>query len=311
MNLLLGLYYISMAQNPDFTLKASGPVTDFVLDSNLLYAATDQGVADVFDITEKQRTDQIRLPLIKDFMGENIPPKVYSIDKLGDIILLVVQGIHGFRDLILISNGSFIKAIDSEKDKMLIKKARFVDNEKVLLGLLSNELILFDWKKNEIIYKIQVRSYSFSDFCLNEDHTEVIVADESGGLSLIKIETGKLIKEFEGNNVDNVYQVDYKNSVILSGGQDRRLGIYKRYIDDQSFIQGDFLIYCVGLSSDGTLCAYSANEDNEIRIINTETKEKMQTLKGHKSTLTRIQFFSSDEIISSAEDALIMFWKIE
>jgi len=302
---------ISMAQNPNFTLQASGSVTDFVIDSNLLYAATDQGVVDVFDIKDKQSTDQIRLPFIKDFMGENIPPKVYSIDKIGDTILLLIQGIHGFRDLILISEGSFIKVIDSEKDKMLIKKARFIDKTKVLLGLLSDELVLFDLKENKIIYRIQVRSYSFSDFCLNEDHTEVIVADESGVLSLINTENGKLIKEFEGNNVDNVYQVDYKNDVILSGGQDRRLGIYKRYIDDPYYIQGDFLIYCVGLSSDGTLGAYSANEDNGIRIINTGTKEEVKTLKGHKNTLTGIQFISKDEIISSAEDALIMFWKIE
>ena len=149
-SLVVCLYDISEAQNPVFSLQATGPVTDFVLENNLLYAAIDQGVVDIFDITKKKRIDQIRLPLSKDFMGENIPTNVYTIDKLGDEILLIVQGNRGFRDLILVSEGSFIKAIDSEKDEMMIKKARFVDKTKVLLGLLSNELVLFDVKNSKI-----------------------------------------------------------------------------------------------------------------------------------------------------------------
>jgi len=40
--------YQSYAISPTFSLKASGGVSDFVIENNILYAATDAGVVDIF-----------------------------------------------------------------------------------------------------------------------------------------------------------------------------------------------------------------------------------------------------------------------
>ena len=295
---------------PKLSMIASGAVTDFIVQDNALYAATDQGIVDVFYLTDGSRANQIKLPPITDFMGDEIPVKVFSIDKSGDKLLLVIQGNHGFRNVLLYQDGEIIKIIDADKDKILVKKARFVDDNKVLFGLLSNELIMFNHQKEQVVYNVQISAYSFSDFCLNDDKSQVITADESGIIHLIHTNDGKILKEYSGNNVDNVYKTVFQNGKIITGGQDRRIGIYHTALNDKYYIEGDFLVYCVGLSPDGSVGAFSASEDNEICLFNTNTKEIFQTLKGHNSTLTKIHFLNNSRMITSCDDPNIFIWEI-
>ena len=295
---------------PKLSLIASGAVTDFIVQDNVLYVATDQGIVDVFDLTDGSRATQIKLPPITDFMGDEIPAKVFSIDKSDDKLLLVIQGNHGFRNVLLYQDGEISKIIDADEDKMLVKKARFVDDNKVLFGLLSNELILFDHQQKQIIYNVQISAYSFSDFCLNDDKSQVITADESGIIHLIHTNDGKILNEYLGNNVDNVYKTVFQNATIITGGQDRRVGIYHTVVDDKYYIEGDFLVYSVGLSPDGSIGAFSASEDNDICLFNTNTKEIFQTLKGHNSTVTKIFFFNNSKLITSCDDPNIFIWEI-
>ncbi len=309
--LLLAFYFnSSYSLDPVFRITATGSVIDFILEKNILYAATDQGVVDIFDIKSGEKIDQLILPSIKDFMGDNIPPKIFSIDKIDDNILLVVQGKRGFRDVVVYSGKEFEKIIDSGNDKMLIIEARYFNKDKIVLGLLSNEILLYDIPGRSVLYKTHVSNYSLSDFCLNEDKSKIFIADESGILRMVDTQTGEVIREFEGNNVDRVYKLDYKNGIIAGGGQDRRLGIYDIRADTKYFLQEDFLIYCVGLSNDGNLCAYSVNENNDVCIIEVETKQKMHILSGQESTLTKILFSSDNTLITSGEDPEILFWKL-
>ncbi len=295
---------------PKLSIISSGAVTDFVVQDNSLYTATDQGVVDIFDLTDGSRTNQIKLPSITDFMGDEIPVKVFSIDKSGDILLLVIQGNHGFRNVLLHHNGEITKIIDADNDKMLVKKARSIDDNRILLGLLSNELILFNHQQKQVIYNLQISAYTFSDFCLNDDKSEVITADESGIIHLIRTNDGKLLKEYSGNNVDNVYKTVFQKGTIITGGQDRRVGIYHTALDVKYYIEGEFLVYSVGLSPDGSIGAFSASEDNDICLFNTYTKEIFLTLKGHNSTLTKIFFTDNSTMITSCDDPNIFIWKI-
>jgi WD40 repeat protein len=193
---------------------------------------------------------------------------------------------------------------------MLVKKARFIDDNKILLGLLSNELILFNHQQKQVIYIVQISAYSFSDFCLNDDKSQVITADESGIIHLISTNDGKILNEYSGNNVDNIYKAVFQNGTIITGGQDRRIGIYHTALNDKYYIEGDFLVYSVGLSPDGSIGAFSASEDNDICLFNTHTKEIFLTLKGHNSTLTKIYFINNSKLITSCDDPDIFIWEI-
>jgi WD40 repeat protein len=298
---------------PAYYLKASGLVTDFVIDGSILYAATDKGVVDVFNTKTKRRQNTIKVPLIKDFFGNQKAPKIYSIDKLRDKkgILLTSQGVDGFRDIYICTEQQIIKIINSKTDRFLIKKARFVDNQNILLGLLSNELILYNITKKSIVYRKQLSTSSFSDFCLNKTRTQVASTDEGGVVHLLEVGKGNRIKKFSGNNVDNIYQIDFKNDVIICGGQDRRVAVYHINSDIQYYLNSNFLIYSVGLSPSGKYGGYVATEDNEIYVFDIATKQKLHTLKGQKSTLTKIFFVNDNELITSSEDEYIMFWKLK
>lgn len=304
---------ILFSQESDLILKikASGSITDFYADENQIILSTDQGIIEQFDILNGRRSHLITLPEMKDFTGKAIPTKIYSIDKSSDNIVAIAHGIHGFRNVLIINNGETRKIIDSEKDKLIVKKTRFVNESQVLLGLLSNELILFDIDKNESIYKLEISPYTFSDFCLSEDHQFVFTTDESGAVHMIDITNGKIKKEFTGNNMDNVYQVDAKNGIILTAGQDRRVGYYNTISMNKYFLQKDFLVYSAGLNSDATIGAYCASEENDVTLFNLENRKELKTLTGHKSLVTKIEFIDKHTLITAAEDGVLMIWKID
>ncbi len=311
------LFFILLSLNvsaiePVLKLRASGNVMDLVKEENYLYVATDAGTVDVFNIPSKKVIKKITVPGIKDFMGDDMPAKVYSVDKIpeSDNILMVCQGEAGFRN-VYIYNNSLNKIIDAGKDKMMIREARFVNSKSILLGLTSDELILFDLSKNNIVYRKQISQYTFADMVLNEDRTRVLTSDESGIIQMFNVSDGAFVKSYKGMNVDNVFQIDCKNRVLIGGGQDRRLAIYDDNLDSQYYIQGDFLIYSVGLSPSGKIGAYAANEDNDVVVFNVASQNELFTLKGSVSTLTKILFYSENELITSCESEEILFWKLD
>ncbi|MEA3477050.1 MAG: hypothetical protein U9R60_02635 [Bacteroidota bacterium] len=290
---------------------ASGVVTDFVLEDNRLYAATEQGAVDIFDLLTTQRTDHLVLPAIKDFMGEDIHPRIYSVDALRQKILIACQGEGGFSNLYVHSEGSLHKIVDAEKEKMLIMKARFVDDHTVLLALLSNDYILFDLATKTRQYCKQFSTYAFSDFCLNKLKKIFLTADESGSLYLVDVRNGEVIMEYKKGNVDKVFQVDYQNDIIISGGQDRRVVIYKVGTEDYEVLQQDFLVYSVGLGPGASLGTYADSDSHNIIVFSIETMQVEYVLKGHKNPVSKICFYGEGRVLSAGTDQEILQWKIK
>ena len=291
---------------------ADGAVTDILKDGDMLYAATDNATINIFSISKNRLLRKITFPKITDFMGDVISPKVYDIDKLeGDQQLIAaLQGDRSYANIYLIRNHKPLLIIKDVDAKMMIKRVKFLDKNTLLLGLLSNELVRFDLVNRKVIYRVQISAYTFSDIVLNKNRTEVITADESGVIHILDVKTGKIIKELSGKNVDNIYQIDYKGSTIICGGQDRRLSIYHRNTSQSYYLQSSFLIYSVGLSPSGRLGAFSVNENNDIKVFNTITKQEVALLKGSETVISRILFTSENELITSSDDPNILFWKI-
>ncbi len=84
---------------PTHTFLASAGVTDLVLKDNLLYVATAKSTVDIFNIQTTELINTIKTPQIKDFVGDIIDSKIYSVDVLKDRILIVAQGEKGFRTI--------------------------------------------------------------------------------------------------------------------------------------------------------------------------------------------------------------------
>lgn len=293
--------------NPTYSLKASGDVQDIVYQDNKLYAATSEGSVDIFDTKDKKLIQKIKISNIKDFMGDSVASKIYSVDILNGQLLIVSQGMKGYRNLWLYSNNKLEKIIDITQ-KQFIKKGRFLSKNEIIFATLSNQIIKYDLDKKQIKYTIQPSSSSFSDFTLNEDKKKVAITDESGIVRVLDTKNGKLIKEYEAVNLDRVYQLDYKNEVVLTAGQDRKAVIYKG--NKSNFLDFNFLLYSCGLSPSGKLGAVAYNEQNDVIVFDTKTLDRFYNLTKNKATLTKILFIDEKELFATSDSSKINYWRL-
>lgn len=295
------------------TLENNIVVTNLVKDSLLI--GTDFGEVLEWKWGEKSPKSLIKLPDIASFYAESYAPKVYSIDRLGEQILIHSEGDYGTKNLFLFSYGKLETLPNTES--LNIKKAAFVNEDKIFLGLTSNEIVLYDLQKKQILYRKQLSEASFSDFAL--DNGNYVVACESGILYFGAINDGNVLMELEGENKDNVYQVKLARvgemMTFITAGQDRNMGLYQLDLQTNKVtsygIKADFLVYSVGMSGDSTLGAYMQNEQSEIIIFEIASKKKIARLKGHKSLLNNIIFYHQTQIISSEDGKNILIWNLK
>jgi len=308
---LLTVVLFGVEIQPVIKIKTAGTITDFFIENLKVVLSTDGGTIETYNIKTGKQTDFVQLPPMKDFMGDDIPTKIYSIDKVLGKLLLVTQGNHGFRNMFIYENGQPEEIFNAERDKLMIKKARWINSNIILLGLMSNDLILFDVGQRQVICKLSISPYTFSDFSLTADKEFMFTADESGIVHKIKVNNCEIEQEFTGINVDNIYQLVTKNGIVITAGQDRRVGVYNTDTGDNYFLQKDFLVYSVGLNADGSVGAYSATEDNNISIFRTASRDESCVLSGHESVVTKMAFFDDHTFISAGDDQYLMIWKFE
>ena len=294
---------------PKRIIEASGNVQQIALVEGKIVAGTSVGTVETYNLSDASKLSLVQFPKIKDFTGDEVAPKVFSVDRIENSLLAVVQASNGARELYKIDEGKPQVLIDSSAN-LFISKAKFVDQNRILVALLSNEFLLWDVKNKKEIYRIQPNPSHFSDFALNENKTMVASSCESGEITVFDALSGKIIKVLKGGNVDNVYKVDFKKEKILCAGQDRRGIIYELGNGAYERYDGSFLLYAGALSPSLKFGAYAFNEQNDIVLFDLSTKSKVYTLKGQKSTLNTIVFASERELVSSSDDQFIMIWRL-
>jgi len=292
---------------PKFFFKTTGAVQSIVLENEKLYAGTTNGTVEVFDLKTQSKIQTIKIPDIKDFMGDIIPSKIYSIDILKEKLLIVSQGMKGYRNLFIYENEKLDKVLGIDK-KMFIKKAKFVSSESILIGLLSNRVGLFDIINKKQVYLKQVSQSSFSDFMLNEDKSKFATTDESGRVRVLNVADGVQINEPKALNLDKVYQLDFKNDLILTAGQDRKAVVYNKQLSYS--LNFDFLLYSCALSPEAERGAVAYNEENKILIFDIKTQEYLYNLSAQEATLTQILFINKNELYISSESKTINYYKL-
>ena len=310
-HLLLCSVLFADSLSPKQSIEASGNVQSIVYSNGQIIAGTSVGTLEVFKAADGKRLANVHFPLIKDFMGDEVAPKLFSVDVLegSQTYLSVVQASNGARALYIVENQQPKVLIDASKN-WFIAKARFLDSNRILVALLSNELIVWDIKKAQAQYQVQINPSHFSDFSLNSAKTQAACSNESGEIAIVDVATGKTVKTLKGGNVDNVYKVDFKTSKVLCAGQDRRGIVYEYSTGNFERFDAEFLIYAGALSPDESLGAFAFNENNDIVLFDLKKRAAIHTLKGQKSTLNTILFTDNHHLISSSDDQFIMMWSI-
>ena len=294
---------------PSAKFKSMGLVNDFVVSKNKLYIANDAGTIDIYDLTTQKIVNQIILDLITTKMGRLTSPNVLSVDIRGDKLLIVSIGVSSFRNIWLYENFELTKIIGEDK-KLTVKEARFIDDEKIMLGNFSSEIVLHDIGESYNLYKRHVTQSTLGDIALSEDNSKVVMSDESGEIRLLDVKSSQTLQVYSGQNVDNVYHVAYANGVILTAGQDRRVGVYQEGVKDYH-IKSDFLVYCVGITPDGKTGLYADGEESNIQLFDTKTKEKLDTLVGHEGVINQIKFINDKELFSSERSRYVHYWRLD
>ena len=294
--------------SPTYSLKASGTVQEMVYKNNLLYLGTSKGTVEIFDTNKKKLIKKISIPKIKDFMQDTIDSKIYSIDLIEDKLLIVSQGMRGYRNLWIYEDNKLRKIIDIEK-KFFITKASFIDESKIVFALLGNRIGIFDINKNITVTLTQVSQSSFSHFMVNEKRDMMATTDESGVVRILNTEDLSVLRQLDIKNLDRVYQLDYKNGKVLTAGQDRKAVFYDNL--SSYSLNFDFLLYSCALSKNAKYGAIAFNENNEILVFNTNSKKYLYKLIGQDATLTQILFVSQKEIFASSDSQTINFWSLK
>ena len=306
---LLILNIFAKDLTPNYSLKTSSGVTDLVLKNENLYVATTDSSVDIFNINTKEKINSIKVPKIKDFMKDTIEARIYSIDVLENSVLILSQGENGGRNIDIYKDGKLNKIIE-DKDGLFIAYANFIDENHIVYALLSNQIYLYDIKNKKVVNEVQISQSKFSNFKLNEDKSKIVIADESGILTLLDTKDLNPIKRFDTLNLDNVFQVDMKKDIFITAGQDRRCAIYSLDERISYYKEGSFLIYSAALSPSGKLAAFASDEENNVTIFNTTTKENLYKLTQNKTTLTNILFINENEIFVSSDDEKINYYKL-
>ncbi len=290
-------------------MKAQGLVNDFVLDGIYLYVGTDDGLVEIFNIKTRKKVDEIFITAEKSAMGDWVNPKILSVDRNSGKTLIVSSSIGGYRN-VWIHDGRKLKLLISTEKKITIKEARFVDKENILYGTLAYEVANYALGEGYRTYEKQIEQSAFSDMVLSEDKKSFVTASESGQVTIMDVKTGKILKQPKPLNLDNIYKLDYKNGIIITAGQDRRIGVYPKN-GKPYYLKSNFLVYCAALSPSGNIGVYSANENNDLQLFNVNRGTKTHLLVGQNSVPSTIKFFNEDGFFSAGYGYNIYYWYLK
>jgi len=306
---LLYLPLFSREITPAFVMQSRGLVSDFVLDGFNLYVANDEGSVEIFDIAQRKKVDEIFILGNKTVMGEWVNPKILSVDRFQGKTLIVSSGKNGYRNVWL-HDGVKLKQIISIQRKLAVKEARFLDSENFIFGTLGYDMISYTLNDKYTTSQQHIEESAFSDLVMSEDKKTMVTASESGQVMLLESSSGKILKKFKPQNLDNIYKLAYKNGTIITAGQDRRVGVYPKE-GNPYYLRSDFLVYAVGLSPSGKLGVYSSNEASDLQLFDVQTKKKLHLLKGQDSIPSTIKFFNEDGFFSAGYGNTIYYWYLK
>jgi WD40 repeat protein len=293
--------------HPAFRFYSSGFVNSFVVNEGLLYVGNDAGMVDVFDIKTQKMIHNISLPLIESGTNKLIPQNILSVDYLNGKVLIVSIGENAYRNVWIYENFELKQIVDESK-KLTIKKALFVSNERILFGTFSAEIILHDMKENYNLYTSHVTQSTMGDIVLSNDKSKMLMSYESGEVRVIDVMSSHVEQIHSSQNVDNVYNVAFNNGVLVTAGQDRRVGVY-RDKETAYHLKSDFLVYAVGVSPSGRTGAYASGEKQHIQLFDTQNKVLGDRLIGHTSRINQIWFKDEKELFSTENSNIIYYWK--
>jgi hypothetical protein len=309
---------IATTLQPSHTYTADGSVTDIISVDNKIFVSTSVGAINIFNLKTKKLMNTIKIPKTEDFMGDFTDTRIYNLDMYKNKLLVTTQAVKGYGEVFLYENEQLSKIV-SATHKLMIRKSKFIKDNQIVLSTLGNEMHLYDYKQKKTIWNINIkREYDtfnsrFSDFAINEKKDVIVVADESGDLKIVDVKKAKIIQYLKARNLDNVFNVDFKNNKIITAGKDGKCVFYDLDKDLDFYLKEKnwFLIYAAGLSPSGNRGAFSSDEKSNVTVFNTKTQTKLFKLTNNLMTLSSILFINENEIFITTNSNKFNYYNLK
>ncbi len=291
-------------------IKTSAPVSDFIIDGKELICSTTKGTIQYYSFPIGKKTKSIKFPKSKDFAGDLIDAEVFKLDKYKNTVFALVRGKHGFNDIYSVVNSDKKLLIDGGSVNSVIVDIAISSDNMLLLALLSNELIKYDFINKKQIYRKQIGAYAFSTLCLSADKKTMFSSDESGIVYQTNVLNGEVVKQYKGQSVDIVLSIDNAKGKIVCGGKDRRIAVYNQFTTNSFRINYDSFVTTIGINPSAKIMAWYNDLTNDIEIVDLSSKVTLKSLKGHNSMVNKILFVSDNKMVSAGIDNQIIIWSL-
>ncbi|ARR00792.1 hypothetical protein [Campylobacter porcelli] len=283
----------------DFELKLPANSVSIKLDNNSLLIGLDNGELYNYDIKSKELNKIIDLPKFSNYFDNDVAPKIFSIDKLGDIIAILYESDNGAKSLGIIQNGN-LKSFKMPTDG--VKKIFLLDSNHIIFVTLSSEVEYYDFKDGKVVFNTKLSTSSTGDAAYDRKSGILVTGIEGGVIFYFDTKLKKLIKQINAQK-DTIYSVGLNEKLLISGSADK-----KAYFNNGSkefYYDAKFLVYCVGVNSNNA--AFST--ENMIKIIDKSGKI-VKDIEYNGASLNNL-IFSSEYLIGSSYDNKIYFWSVE
>ena len=103
---------------------ASDQVNDIRFHQGKLFAGTDKGTVDIFDLRHSDPIYRIVFDFVKTGRGDLVPANVQSLDLYQNKIAILTIGDDGFSEVWLYERGELKKVVDAKR-RLIVKRVRF------------------------------------------------------------------------------------------------------------------------------------------------------------------------------------------
>ncbi|MGH1601190.1 WD40 repeat domain-containing protein [Campylobacter majalis] len=303
--LFVNLLFCFTIDRPYKSIKVDNKVLKIFVIDDKIYISTIDGVIDIYDIKKDKFIDKIKLKRIKNFFEDDTHANVLSLDVLNQNIIILADDDYGKKILYSYSNGE-LKSIKVKNEA--IKSALFLDSSTLILSSISNEIYFYSIKLDEIFKSFKISTAMLSAIHMTDDKNQILLAPESGKVYFYDFKKDDFTSIID-IHTDNIYSIAYKNNVLITGGADSVLGIYR----DNTLLKKrpGSLIYAVALNTKADIGAYVSEKLTDIYLIDTKNGDKIGEIKTGQRAINSIAFINNNDIVSASFDNEILFWRIK
>lgn len=294
---------------PDKVIKAGANVISSNLIDEILYLGTDGSELDIYDIKADKFLEPIKFRTVKTHFSDEEPAKIFSIDRLGDMLLVLTEMDYNERYLYVFKkeNDGWSEVSNMHLANKSAKKAFFIDEKTAVVSDFGNEIYYIDLESKKAVFKHKFSIALYVDFEINKTRDKIAIGAESGVIYIYNLKTRQTEQTLNFFK-DNMYDIDYKNDVVAVGCIDKQAGVFN---GSMSYFKSDFIVYATGLSDDAKTLAYMNGEESDILVYDIASKTKLATVKTGQQILNEIYLSDNGRLISVAYEKEVKFWSVK